>query len=120
MLKLRLWEWPLDHDQGYAKSLEAVGVRNGCRGEGLWIRVGGRGGDGCGTRGGFLPRHDEDLREPLVRFQGSHVSMHVARRSVEKGFICIFSASRWAAGMRSIDTMEVVESLLHQGVYGSL
>ena len=21
----------------------------------------------CGARGGFLPRHDEDLREPLVR-----------------------------------------------------
>ena len=35
----------------------------------------------CGTRGGFLPRHDEDLREPLMRRQGSHVSMHVARRS---------------------------------------
>ena len=35
----------------------------------------------CGTGGGFLPRHDEDLREPLVRRQGSHVSMHVARRS---------------------------------------
>ena len=27
------------------------------------------------------PRHDEDLREPLVRPQGSHISMHVARRS---------------------------------------
>ena len=27
----------------------------------------------CGARGGFLPRHDEDLREPLVRRQGSHV-----------------------------------------------
>ena len=26
------------------------------------------------TRGGFLPRHDEDLREPLVRRQGSQVS----------------------------------------------
>ena len=25
---------------------------------------------------------DEDLKEPLVRRQGSHVSMHVARRSV--------------------------------------
>ena len=25
----------------------------------------------CGARGGFLPRHDEDLREPLVRRQGS-------------------------------------------------
>ena len=24
-------------------------------------------------RGGFLPRHDEDLREPLVRRQGSQV-----------------------------------------------
>ena len=35
----------------------------------------------CGTRGGFLPRHDEDLREPLMRLQGSHVSLHVARRS---------------------------------------
>ena len=29
----------------------------------------------CGARGGFLPRHDEDLREPLVRRQGSQVSM---------------------------------------------
>ena len=25
----------------------------------------------CGARGGFLPRHDEDLREPLVRRQRS-------------------------------------------------
>ena len=33
----------------------------------------------CGARGGFLPRHDEDLREPLVRRQGSQVSMLVAR-----------------------------------------
>ena len=33
----------------------------------------------CGARGGFLPRHDEDLREPLVRRQGSQVSMRVAR-----------------------------------------
>ena len=32
-------------------------------------------------RGGFLPRHDEDLREPLVRCQGSQVSMRVARGS---------------------------------------
>ena len=32
---------------------------------------------GCGARGGFLPRHDEDLREPLVRRQGSQVSMRV-------------------------------------------
>ena len=31
--------------------------------------------------GGFLPRHDEDLREPLVRRQGSQVSMRVARGS---------------------------------------
>ena len=29
----------------------------------------------CGARGGFLPRHDEDLREPLVRRQGSQVSI---------------------------------------------
>ena len=36
---------------------------------------------GCGSHGGFLTRHDEDLREPLVRCQGSHVSLHVARRS---------------------------------------
>ena len=35
----------------------------------------------CGARGGFLPRHDEDLREPLVRRQGSQVSMWVARGS---------------------------------------
>ena len=33
----------------------------------------------CGARGGFLPRHNEDLREPLVRRQGSQVSMRVAR-----------------------------------------
>ena len=26
----------------------------------------------CGARGGFLPRHDEDLREPLVPWQESH------------------------------------------------
>ena len=31
----------------------------------------------CGAHGGFLPRHDEDLREPLVRRQGSQVSMRV-------------------------------------------
>ena len=30
---------------------------------------------------GFLPRHDEDLRQPLVRCQGSQVSMRVARGS---------------------------------------
>ena len=29
----------------------------------------------CGARGGFLPRHYEDLREPLVRRQGSQVSI---------------------------------------------
>ena len=29
------------------------------------------------AHGGFLPRHDEDLREPLVRRQGSQVSMRV-------------------------------------------
>ena len=27
-----------------------------------------------------LPRHDEDLREPLVRRQGSQVSMRVAKK----------------------------------------
>ena len=32
--------------------------------------------------GVFLPRHDEDLREPLVPLQGSQVSMRVARGSV--------------------------------------
>ena len=36
----------------------------------------------CGARGGFLPRRDEDLREHLVRRQGSQVSMRVARGSV--------------------------------------
>ena len=35
----------------------------------------------CGARGGFLPRHDEELREPLVRRQGSQVSRRVARGS---------------------------------------
>ena len=29
----------------------------------------------------WCPRHDEDLREPLVRRQGSQVSMRVARGS---------------------------------------
>ena len=36
----------------------------------------------CGARGGFLPRHDEDLREPLVRRQGSQVSMRTSLESV--------------------------------------
>ena len=36
----------------------------------------------CGTHGGFLARHGEDLREPLVRRQGSQVSLRIARRSV--------------------------------------
>ena len=35
----------------------------------------------CGAPRGFLPRHDEDLRKPLVRRQGSQVSMRVARGS---------------------------------------
>ena len=35
----------------------------------------------CGARGGFLARHDEDLREPLMRRQGSQVSMCKARGS---------------------------------------
>ena len=35
----------------------------------------------CGARGGFLARHGEDLREPLVRRQGRQVSLRVARRS---------------------------------------
>ena len=38
--------------------------------------------DRINLRGGFLPRHDEDLREPLVRRQGSQVSMRVARVDV--------------------------------------
>ena len=33
----------------------------------------------CGAHGGFLTRHDEYLREPLVRCQGTHVSMRMAR-----------------------------------------
>ena len=35
----------------------------------------------CSAHGGFLPRHNEDLREPLVRRQGSQVSMLVVRGS---------------------------------------
>ena len=31
----------------------------------------------CGACGGFLTRHDEDLREPLVPRQGTHVSITV-------------------------------------------
>ena len=56
----------------------------------------------CGARGGFLPRHDEDLREPLVRRQGSQVSMRVARgsascRALGKGplSIAVQNASTW-------------------------
>ena len=33
------------------------------------------------SRRGLTPRHDEDLREPLVPLQGSQVSMRVARGS---------------------------------------
>ena len=42
-------------------------------GEAVLRRDGGVSGlsSSCGARGGFLPRHDEDLREPLVRRQGS-------------------------------------------------
>ena len=36
----------------------------------------------CGASVGFLMRYNEDLREPLVRRQGSQVSMRVARGSV--------------------------------------
>ena len=36
---------------------------------------------GVPTLGGFLARHDEDLREPLMRRQGSQVSLRVARGS---------------------------------------
>ena len=36
---------------------------------------------GCCAHGSFLTRHDEDLREPLVRRQGSQVSMRMARGS---------------------------------------
>ena len=35
----------------------------------------------CGARGGFLTKQDEDLREPLVRCQGSQVSVRVASGS---------------------------------------
>ena len=35
----------------------------------------------CGARGGFLLRHDEDLREPLVQRQGSQVCMREVRGS---------------------------------------
>ena len=35
----------------------------------------------CGVRGAFLTTHDEVLREPLMRRQGSQVSMSVARGS---------------------------------------
>ena len=49
-------------------------------------------GDSSSVRGGFLPRHDEDLREPLVRRQGSQVSMRVARVSQEAGEGWVFEA----------------------------
>ena len=35
----------------------------------------------CGACGGFLTRHDEELREPLVRRKGSQVSLRIARGS---------------------------------------
>ena len=39
----------------------------------------------CGARGGFLPRRDEDLKEPLVRRQGSQVSMWPWLSIVQEG-----------------------------------
>ena len=48
-------------------------VRRGAQGDSLQEREdGGVSGvsSSCGARGGFLPSHDEDLREPLVRRQG--------------------------------------------------
>ena len=47
------------------------------------------------ARGGFLPRHDEDLREPLVRRQGSQVSMRVARGSAS-WLSTLEAGKRWA------------------------
>ena len=42
------------------------------------------------ARGGFLPRHGEDLREPLVRRQGSQVSMRqTEKKKVPRLDLCV-------------------------------
>ena len=42
--------------------------------------------------GGFLPRHDEDLREPLVRRQGSQVSIIFCLVDLSTGVSGIFKS----------------------------
>ena len=60
------WEIPWIEEAGRLQSMGLQRVSSGVS-------------SSCGARGGFLPRHDEDLREPLVRRQGSQVSLRVAR-----------------------------------------
>ena len=43
----------------------------------------------CGARGGFLPRHDEDLREPLVRRPAARSESW--SRPVAPDGLCLFS-----------------------------
>ena len=38
----------------------------------------------CGARGGFLPRHDEDLREPLVRRLVGQLDADECQQAVER------------------------------------
>ena len=53
-----------------------------------------------------LPRHDEDLREPLVRRQGSQVSMRVARGSAS----WLSSHGRvWASALLPLPRASAVE-----------
>ena len=66
----------------------------------------------CGARGGFLLRHDKDLREPLVRRQGSQVSMHVARGSAS------WHSSHWR-GLGPRDALKKDSRFLSRGAAGN-
>ena len=66
----------------------------------------------CGTRGGFLLRHDEDLREPLVRRLESQVSMCVARGSASW-------LSSHGRGLGPRDTLKKHSRSLSRGAAGN-
>ena len=70
----------------------------------------------CDARGGFLPRHDEDLREPLVRRQGSQVSMRVATHSSILAWR--ISGTREPGGLPSMGSHRVGH-LIKPGKYSS-
>ena len=47
----------------------------------------------CGARGGFLPRHDEDLREPLVRLKNLINQLYFSRWFCSGRFVLMISMS---------------------------